>query len=182
MSLKQTKTTFYHPKFRNCKTVTRGFSDGSAVKNLLANAGDLGSIPGSGRSPGGRKGNPLQHSYLESPMDRGAWWTHPQAHKNRTQLSAERCPQMWPREREAARLAVSSGFITRWGWTQQVPGPGARKRERPLAQPLPAPDSALGGGRTVPFPCHQFLTGPAAPAESVPASLLARPLCAQQYR
>ena len=78
----------------------------------------MGSIPGSGRSPGGRKGNPLQHSYLESPMDRGAWWTHPQAHKNRTQLSAERCPQMWPREREAARLAVSSGFITRWGWTQ----------------------------------------------------------------
>ena len=54
MRLKQTKTTFYHPKFRNCKTVTRGFSDGSAVKNLLANAGDLGSIPGSGRSPGGR--------------------------------------------------------------------------------------------------------------------------------
>ena len=65
---------------------------------------------------------------------------------------------------------------------KQVPGPGARKRERPLPQPLPAPDSALGGGRTVPFPCHQFLTGPAAPAESVPASLLARPLCAQQYR
>ena len=49
------------------------------VKNSLANArdGDLrdvGSIPGSGRSPGGGHGNSLQYSCLENPMDRGAWW------------------------------------------------------------------------------------------------------------
>ena len=48
------------------------------VKNLLANAGDIrdeGSVPGSGRSPGGGgRGDPLQYSYLENPMDRGAWW------------------------------------------------------------------------------------------------------------
>ena len=48
------------------------------VKNPLANAGDLrrdtGSIPGLGRSPGGRHGNPLQHSFLENPMDNTAWW------------------------------------------------------------------------------------------------------------
>ena len=47
------------------------------VKNFLANAGDLrdmGSIPGSGRSPGGGHGNPLQYSFLENSMDRGAWW------------------------------------------------------------------------------------------------------------
>ena len=43
------------------------------VKNLPANAGDADSIPGSGRSPGGGNGNPLQYSYLENPMDRGAW-------------------------------------------------------------------------------------------------------------
>ena len=46
------------------------------VKNLPANAGnirDVGSIPGSGRSPGGGKGNPLQYSYQENPMDRGGW-------------------------------------------------------------------------------------------------------------
>ena len=46
-------------------------------KNLPANAGDIrygGSIPGSGRSPGGGHGNPLQCSCLENPMDRGAWW------------------------------------------------------------------------------------------------------------
>ena len=47
------------------------------VKNLLASAGDtgdVGSIPGSGRSRGGGCGNPLQYSCLENPMDRGAWW------------------------------------------------------------------------------------------------------------
>ena len=46
------------------------------VENLPANAGDIrdaGSIPGSGRSPGERNGNPLQYSCLENPMDRGAW-------------------------------------------------------------------------------------------------------------
>ena len=44
------------------------------VKNLPANAGDVGSIPESGRSPGEGNGNPLQYSYLENPMDRGTWW------------------------------------------------------------------------------------------------------------
>ena len=46
---------------------------GSVVKNLPANAGDSGSIPGSGRSPGEGNGNPLQYSCLGNPMDRGAW-------------------------------------------------------------------------------------------------------------
>ena len=44
------------------------------VKNLPANAGDLGSIPGLGRSPGQGNDNPLQYSCLENPMNRGAWW------------------------------------------------------------------------------------------------------------
>ena len=44
------------------------------VKNMPANAGNLGSIPGLGRSPGERNGSPLQYSCLENPMDRGAWW------------------------------------------------------------------------------------------------------------
>ena len=44
-----------------------------AVKNPPANAGDLGSIPGLGRSPGEGHGNPLQYSCLENPTDRGAW-------------------------------------------------------------------------------------------------------------
>ena len=55
----------------------RGFPGGSVVKNPPANAGDAGdtgSIPGSGRFPRGGNGNPLQQSCLENPMDRGAWW------------------------------------------------------------------------------------------------------------
>ena len=57
------------------------------VKNLPANAGDMGSVPGSGRSPGGGNGNPLQYSYLENPMDRGAWQaTVHRVPKNQTQL------------------------------------------------------------------------------------------------
>ena len=64
-----------------------GFPDGMVVKNP-AKAGDVGSIPGSGRPPGGGNGNPLQYSCLENPMDRGGWWAtvHGVA-KSWTQLS-----------------------------------------------------------------------------------------------
>ena len=50
-----------------------GFPGGSVVKNLPANAGNSGSIPRSGRSPGEGNGNPLQYSCMENPIDRGAW-------------------------------------------------------------------------------------------------------------
>ena len=53
------------------------FPGGSVVKNLPAKAGapgDKSEIPGSGRSPGGENGNPLQYSCLGNPIDRGAWW------------------------------------------------------------------------------------------------------------
>jgi len=50
-----------------------GFPGSSVVKNPPANAGDLGSIPGLGKSPGGGNGNPLQYSCLGNLMDRGAW-------------------------------------------------------------------------------------------------------------
>ena len=51
-----------------------GFPGGSGVKNLPANAGDSGSIPGSGRSTGEGNSNPLQYFCLGSPMGGGAWW------------------------------------------------------------------------------------------------------------
>ena len=61
------------------------------VKNLPANAGDArdtGSIPGSGRSLGGGNGSPLQYSYLENPMDRGAWQAYNHwGRKSQTPLS-----------------------------------------------------------------------------------------------
>ena len=50
-----------------------GLPSGSAVKNPTCNEGDKDSIPGMGRSPGEGNGNPLQHSCLGNPMDRGAW-------------------------------------------------------------------------------------------------------------
>ena len=51
----------------------RGFPGGSDGKESACNAGDLGSIPVSGRSPGEGNGNPLQYSCLENPTE-GAWW------------------------------------------------------------------------------------------------------------
>ena len=57
-------------------------------KKSSCNAGDVGSIPGTGRSPGGGNGNPLQYSCLENPMDRGAWQaTVPGVTKSKTRLS-----------------------------------------------------------------------------------------------
>ena len=50
-----------------------GFPGGSVAKNPPDNAGDVGSIPGSGRSPGEGNGNPFQYSHLENSMGRGAW-------------------------------------------------------------------------------------------------------------
>ena len=50
-----------------------GFTGASEVKVSASNAGDPGSIPGLGRSPGEGNGNPLQYSRLENPMDGGAW-------------------------------------------------------------------------------------------------------------
>ena len=70
----------------------KGFSGGSAVKNKPANSGDVCSIPGLGRSPGGRNGNPLQYSCLENSMDRGVWWaTVHGVTKTWTKLSAHTC-------------------------------------------------------------------------------------------
>ena len=69
----------------NCKNF---FPGGSEVKTPACNVGDLGLIPGLGRSPGEGTGNPLQYSCLENPMDGEAWWAtvHGVA-KNQTRLS-----------------------------------------------------------------------------------------------
>ena len=52
----------------------RGFPGGSDGEESACNAGDPGSIPGSGRSPGEGTGYPFQYACLENSMDRGAWW------------------------------------------------------------------------------------------------------------
>ena len=69
-------------------SATWGFPGGSVVKNLPSNAGDAGSIPGSGRSPGEGNSNLLQYSWLGNPMDRGAGGFQSMgSQKSRTQLS-----------------------------------------------------------------------------------------------
>ena len=67
--------------------LTLGFPGGSEVKASACNAGDLGSIPELGRSPGEGNSNPLQYSCLENPMDGGAWWaTVQRVAKSQTQI------------------------------------------------------------------------------------------------
>ena len=65
--------TMHYAKELILYTTPVGFPGGSEVKASAFNAGDLGLIPGSGRSPGEGNGNPLQCSCLENPMDGGAW-------------------------------------------------------------------------------------------------------------
>ena len=68
----------------NCE----GLPDDSVSKESACNAGDTGSVPGSGRFPGGGNSNPLQYSCLENPMDRGAWQVIVYGvSKSRTQLN-----------------------------------------------------------------------------------------------
>ena len=67
-----------------------GFPGGSLVKNSLAKtgaSGDVGSVPGLGRSPGGGNGTSLQYSCLENPMVRGVWWATVTGSQSWTQLS-----------------------------------------------------------------------------------------------
>ena len=62
-----------HPGFNSTDTCSR-LPRGLSGKESAFQAGDMGSIPGSGRSPGEGNSNPLQYSCLGNPMDRGAWW------------------------------------------------------------------------------------------------------------
>ena len=65
--------SFNELKIKGVFLTIRKLDAGSVVKNLPTNAGDSGSISGSGKFPGKGNGNPLQYSCLGNPMDRGAW-------------------------------------------------------------------------------------------------------------
>ena len=110
-----------------------GLPRGLSGKELPANAGvtgDVGSIPGSGRFPGGGNGNLLQYSCLENPMDRGAWWAvvHRVA-KSQTQLSMHACTAllstmylylMFPRDPSPVQrthyLSLNPPEFLHWKW------------------------------------------------------------------
>ena len=73
--------------FLTVALVYLGFPGGSEVKASAWNAGDLGLIPGSRRSPGEGNGNPFQYSCLENPMDGGVWQASAQVAKDRARLN-----------------------------------------------------------------------------------------------
>ena len=80
-----------------------GFPGGSDGKASACNAGDPGSIPGLGRSPGEGNGNPLQYSCLENSMDWGAWWARVhRVAKSQTRLS------------DFTFIALSTSQVTQW--------------------------------------------------------------------
>ena len=81
------------------------------VKNPPANAGDMGLIPESGRSPGERNGSPLQYSCLENPMDRGAW---------------QAAVHAVPREADMAERLNSNSNIASHKWVKEVHFLGSR--------------------------------------------------------
>ena len=108
--------------------ITLGFLGGSEDKASACNAGDPGSIPGLGRSPGEGNDNPLQYSCLENPMDRGIWratvhgvaksWTqlsdfiHTHTHTRVTLGPHFSSASIWPAAQQSkdSRAVVSSSF------------------------------------------------------------------------
>ena len=78
--------------FKGNLRIYMDFSGGSESKECACKAGDTGSIPASGRSPGGGNVNPLQHSCLEKLMDRAAWWAtvHGVAELDTTEVTKRR--------------------------------------------------------------------------------------------
>ena len=111
-----------------------GFPNGSAGKNSTCNAGatgEVGSIPGLGRPPGGGNGNPLQYSCLENPMDRGAWWaTVHVVTDSWTQLTeyTQHIIERWwcflyeagkpPISHQVVQFSPLKWLVTGWWWTK----------------------------------------------------------------
>ena len=100
------------------------------VKNLPAKAGDLGSIPRSGRSPGGGSGNPLQCSCLKNPTSRGAWWaTVHGVTKSQMRLSTHNINTLGVLDESCEARA----------------GEGSCLKERPICRPRLGTSSLLAG-------------------------------------
>ena len=116
-----------------CVCVCRASQVVLVVNNLTANAGDIrdmGSIPGSGRCPGGGHGKPLQYSCLENPMDRGAWWAAVDGvARSQTRLSDFTFTfHFYALEKE---MATHSGILAwEFPWTEEPGGPQSMGSQR----------------------------------------------------
>ena len=104
-------------------SLLKGLPCGSNGEESVYNAGDLGSIPWSERSPGEGNGNPLQYSCLGNLMDRGAWWAivHEvtERSQSRTRLSASSSSPL-TRDQTYAPFAVEAWSLKRWA-AREVP-------------------------------------------------------------
>ena len=139
-----------------------GFPGSSAGKESACNVGDWGSIPGSGRSPGGGNGNPLQYSCLENSMDRGVWRaTVHQVAKSQTQpewltfspstvLIAQSCPTLC----NPTRLFYPWGFSRQEYWSG-LPCPPSGDLPNPGIEPWP-PFSQVNSLLSEPPGKHHF--------------------------
>ena len=124
------------------------------VKNPPASEGDARdsvSVPGWGRSPGGGHGNPLQHSCLESPMDRGAWWAAIRGvTKNRTRLSTH-THTYTPQKVISLSSSVQALHVT--APSLALPGPAPQPTEdlavRAAEVPVPSPPAASAAAPAV---------------------------------
>ena len=99
----------------------KDFPGGSTVKNPPANAGgtrDMGSIPGSGRSPGVGNGNPLQYSCLENSMDRGTW--RATIHRGHKESDLPSPPQVAPHADDLASPGVTRTYGAPWWATEHT--------------------------------------------------------------
>ena len=122
------------------------FLGGLAVKNSPANAGDMGSIPGLGRSPGEENDNPLQFSCLGNPMNRGAWWaTVHGVMKSWAWLSYSANTHAWMDLKSISCISVFSDlqlFVTPWTVALQAPlSMGFSRQECWNGSSFPSPEN-----------------------------------------
>ena len=126
---------------------------GSVGKESACNAGDLASIPGWERSPGGGHGNPLQYSCLENPMDRGAWWA--------TVRGVTRVGHDWSNLAAAAAIFYQNFIIVcnllLWAFPVAlvVKNPPANAGDIRVSGSIPQSGRSPGGGHGNPlqYPC-----------------------------